>query len=101
MSTQAAQQIPFYLFVGGSWDGMMLPVADVEKRDYMMQPERTSASTVLRSECTFRTQSYKRITLRDANGATTHFFLCGGDVNSPLYELIEGYANLRQQLDNY
>lgn len=101
MTTQTAQTAPSYLFVGGSWDGMMVPVADVEKRDYVMKPERTSASTVLGPEHTFRTQSYKRITMRDANGIRVHIFLCGGDVNSPLYELLTGYANLRQQLDNY
>lgn len=98
---RAAQTAPSYLFVGGSWDGMMLPVADVEKRDYVIKAERTSSSTLLRPEHTLRTQSYKRITMRDADGATTHFFLCGGDVNRPLYELIAGYANLRQKLDSY
>lgn len=82
---------PSYLFVGGSWDGMMIPVADVEKRDYVMKPERSYAS-ITNAPTHFITQSYKRITMRDADGTRVHFFLCGGNVNAPLQELIKEYA---------
>lgn len=95
------------LFIGGGHDGGRIEVSSPKKQQEIRMPVRhaldTTPATIGTTPATigtFHVQSYMRHTMHDFDGSEIYVYMCGGNVNQPLRQLVDGYRkNLAKDVE--